>query len=206
MRYRALSFDFDGTLVASADAKRQAFFDIFPDGEEHRAAIAAILRDDPDGSRHRVIPRMLETMRAKALPLRPGDTVEQRLEAYATTALDAVRNCPELPGAGDLLRSLSQAGVGIFVCSNTPHETLLGLLRDRGWDSHVDDCFGYPHDKAQSIATILARLGLKASELAVVGDGVSDAEAAAANGCPFFQIAVASDLMRHAKTWEIVGV
>ena len=62
-------FDFDGTLVASAPAKRQAFFDIFP--AEAAPIVAAVLADDPDGSRHVVIPRMITGARAQALAEAP---------------------------------------------------------------------------------------------------------------------------------------
>lgn len=203
MRFRAIVFDFDGTLVDSAAAKRQAFFDIFPDSSAHRAVISQVLREDPDGSRHRVIPRMVGDMHGRGLPHAEDGTAAHYIEAYAQAALTAVRACPEIPGAGRLLRSLWTAGIGIYVCSNTPHDALTALIRDRGWSAQVTACFGHPHDKSESIAAILAGDGLQPFELAVVGDGISDQEAAAANNCPFFHIAAADDLLRHAVAWEV---
>ncbi len=50
-------FDFDGTLVDSAAAKRQAFYDLFP--SDCAAAVTAVLQRDPDGSRHALIPEMI---------------------------------------------------------------------------------------------------------------------------------------------------
>ena len=67
-RFDAVIFDFDGTLVASAPAKRQAFFDIFPAAAAQ--AVEAVLVDDPDGSRHVVIPRMIAGARAQGIAWR----------------------------------------------------------------------------------------------------------------------------------------
>ena len=60
MRFDAVIFDFDGTLVDSAGVKYDSFFELFPATEQHRAVVKEVLVADPDGSRHVVIPRMVE--------------------------------------------------------------------------------------------------------------------------------------------------
>ena len=110
-------FDFDGTLVASAPAKRQAFFDIFPAQAE--PIVAAVLAEDPDGSRHVVIPRMITGARAQAIALADEDYVTR----YGEVSEQAVAVAPELPGATELLRRLSPL-MELHVCSNTPQDTV----------------------------------------------------------------------------------
>ena len=174
-------FDFDGTLVRSVEAKRAAFFSIFPDTAGHRAVIERTLAADPDGSRHVVIPRMVEAMRTQGLEVPPGDFVE----AYGMAALSAVRACPEMPGAGALLKALG-GRVHRVVFSNTPHGPLQALIQGRGWERLVDEVYGYPARKADTIRAVLARIGSVPARAAVTGDGVSDEAAARETGCAFF--------------------
>lgn len=206
MRFDAVVFDFDGTLVDSAAAKRNAFFTIFPADPAYAAVVEAVLDDDPDGSRYKVIPRMLAEMRARGLPVATdAASATARIAAYADAAVAAVEACPELPGAGATLQRLAPA-CRLYVASNTPHDDLLKLLDGRGWRRHLAAAFGYPHDKVETVAAILRETGLAATRLAVVGDGVSDRRAAEANGCTFFAIRAPGDLLRHTGNWEVASV
>lgn len=174
-------FDFDGTLVRSADAKRDAFFSVFPDTPGHRAVIERVLQADPDGSRHAVIPRMVEAMRSQRLEVPPGDFVE----AYGMAALSAVAACPAMPGAEALLKAL-EGRLRRVVFSNTPHEPLETLIERRGWQRLLDEIHGYPARKADIIRNVLARLATTPDRAAVTGDGVTDEAAARETGAAFF--------------------
>ncbi|MGE0212707.1 MAG: HAD family hydrolase [Parvibaculaceae bacterium] len=194
-------FDFDGTLVRSAEAKRDAFFSIFPDTPAHRAVIERTLAEDPDGSRHVVIPRMIEAMRTQGLEVPPGDFVE----AYGMAALSAVAACPAMPGAEALLKAL-QGRVRRVVFSNTPHEPLQSLIEGRGWESLMDELHGYPARKADIIRTVLARLGTAPERAAVTGDGVSDEAAARETGAAFFPAGGHEGLAPLAEALGLVDV
>lgn len=194
-RFDAVIFDFDGTLVASAPAKRQAFFDIFPAAAA--PVVAAVLAEDPDGSRHRVIPRMIEGARALGIPLPEHDYVTR----YGDASEQAVAAAPELPGATALLRRLSSL-LELHVCSNTPEDTVRRHVAARGWTPYLRSVEGYPTVKRDKIAAVIAARGLHPSRVAMVGDGISDEEAAAANACAFFRIAAPQDLMRAGQSLE----
>ena len=198
-RFDAVIFDFDGTLVASAPAKRQAFFDIFP--AEGAAAVAAVLAEDPDGSRHRVIPRMVALMQAQGIGLPPGDYVAR----YGEVSEQAVAQAPELPQASDRLARLAPL-MELHVCSNTPEDTVRRHVAARGWSQNFRGVDGYPTTKRDRIAAVIAALGCPASRVAMVGDGISDAEAAEVNGCAFLAIRAPEDLARACDTLEGLNV
>ena len=193
MRFRAVVFDFDGTLVQSADAKYQAFFTIFPDSDEYSAVIAEVLREDPDGSRNTVIPEMDRRIRERGLELANDTSVDDRIGAYGELAIDAVRRCPEMPGATSLLKRAAKT-CAVFVCSNTPEDVLSDLVRARNWLGFIDGVCGYPNVKTNTVADIIRRLKIDQEELIVVGDGKSDEQAAHENGCSFFRVSLATDL------------
>jgi phosphoglycolate phosphatase len=193
--FDAAVFDFDGTLVGSAAAKRMAFFDIFP--HEAAAIVEAVLADDPDGSRYRVIPRMIELARGQGVVLPDVDYVAR----YGEVAEHRVAAAPELPGATTLLGRLASV-LELHICSNTPRDSVRRHVAARGWSGCFKSVEGYPTTKRELIASVIASRRLQPSRVAMVGDSVSDREAAAANGCAFFAIAVPEDLLRASKSLE----
>jgi phosphoglycolate phosphatase-like HAD superfamily hydrolase len=187
MRFKAVVFDFDGTLIDSANAKREAFFNLFPPEQAYRAIVARVLAADPDGSRHAVIPRMIEAMEMQKLPLPLGHTATDRIGAYAQTVYAAQRAAAECLGAGALLRSL-QGRSAIYISSNTPEPDLTNLVAARGWADLLDGLFGHPRDKSETLAMLVKRHDSAKDDVAVVGDGESDESAARVIGCPFFRV------------------
>jgi phosphoglycolate phosphatase-like HAD superfamily hydrolase len=187
MRFEAIVFDFDGTLIQSAEAKHDAFYRLFPDEAPYREIVAGILKADPDGSRNDVIPRMMEAMIKRGLTLPPGQTAIDRIGAYAQATYAIQANVPECPGASDLLRDLHRR-VTLYVSSNTPEVDLTTLLQKRGWADYFAGWFGHPRNKRDTLMAIVARHGGDPRRLAVVGDGESDETAAASVGCHFCRV------------------
>ncbi len=189
MRFEAVVFDFDGTLVDSAAAKRAAFLDLFPDTPICRELVAAVLDERPDASRFEVIPEMIVRLAAAGVA---GDSVDERVERYGRLALERVRAAPEIPGAGALLREL-HARCALYVASNTPEPALHELIGARGWRPWLRGVFGHPREKAQVVGEVVDRHGGSA-HVAVVGDGDLDESAARRNGCVFFRLRHPGDL------------
>jgi phosphoglycolate phosphatase len=201
MRFDAVVFDFDGTLVDSAGVKYDSFFKLFPATAHHRAVVKEVLTADPDGSRHAVIPRMIAAMRERGLEISKDDLVArygQIVEAGVSAAL-------ECPGATALLSRLKD-GMDVYVASNTPQEAVRQQTELRGWRDWLKGVHGYPDRKADVVRAILDRKGLKPDRLAVVGDGISDEEAARVNHCVFIKIAEPGDLARAGHQLELGDV
>lgn len=182
--YDVYVFDFDGTLVDSAERKRQAFFEVFP--ASFSAAIDAVLARDPDGSRHHVIPEMIVAARHLGLAADELDAGEL-IEAYGHAVDDAVATAPAMPHVEAVLRNAGAATA--YVASMTPDEDLKRYLTQRGWLKYLRDSFGYPHAKADVIARLLSRHHIPPDRLIMIGDGKSDREAAERNRCAFHSIA-----------------
>ena len=161
------AFDFDGTLVESAKFKRDAFFDVFP--ARLAEVVDSVLRQDPDGSRHVVIPRMVAaaddpTLDANAL-----------IAAYAATVAEQVLKAPSVPEAQDALEWAAAHGTACLF-SMSPHIELGKAIEARGWGIYFSDIKGFPFRKPNSLDGWIARFS--PSAVTVIGDGVSDAEAA----------------------------
>ena len=94
------------------------------------------------------------------------------------------------------------ARMPLHLCSNTPEATVRAHVAARGWGDYFRSVDGHPTAKRDKLAALIAQGGLDPQRVAMVGDGVSDAEAAAANGCVFFAITAADDLARIGLTLE----
>jgi phosphoglycolate phosphatase-like HAD superfamily hydrolase len=184
-------FDFDGTLVDSAAAKRRAFYEVFP--ADCAPAVTAVLVRDPDGSRHLVIPAMIaEAGRLGAES--SGLDAAALVAAYGRAVERAVAAAPAMPCAEKVLEKASAAAA--YVASMTPHDDLQQLLAQRGWLKYLKGAYGYPHAKPQVVARLLRHHQVDAGRLMVVGDGRSDREAAERNGCAFHAITDLRSIMR----------
>jgi phosphoglycolate phosphatase-like HAD superfamily hydrolase len=201
MRFDAVVFDFDGTLVDSAGVKYETFFKLFADTPAHRAIVAEVLAADPDGSRHAVIPRMIAKLREQGLQVPPDDAIE----TYGRLVEMDVSAAPECSGATALLSRLKDS-MDVYVASNTPREAVRRETVQRGWSGWLKGVHGYPDRKADVVRGILDRDGIKPDRLAVVGDGLSDEEAARVNSCVFIKIAEPADLLRAGRQLELGDV
>ena len=111
----------------------------------------------------------------------------------------------EIPGASRLLQDL-RGRCATYISSQTPEASVRSMVQARGWDALVRDVFGYPRDKAATVAELLSRHGIAAGRLAVIGDGESDQRAAAANDCVFFPVRRPEDLAAVARQLVSDGV
>lgn len=190
MRFDAAIFDFDGTLVDTVRAKIDAYYTLLPDTAAHRAIVAAVLKDDPEGSRHVVIPRMAERAGiGDATPLiaQYGEEVRRRVHA-----------AEELPGASAMLKALHRR-MALYVASNTPEADVREAVEHRGWTPYFEGVHGYPERKVERVERIIRERSIAPGRVAVVGDGASDEAAASAHGCAFFKIAGPGDLKLAAR-------
>lgn len=187
---RCAVFDYDGTLADSNRIKREAWFDVFARLGCPRAETTALLGEHPTADRYELIDVMLAALATQARL--PADAGREQLaadlaRAYNERCEDEQATCPEMPGAGDLLRKLAPR-MPLYVNSATPQEPLRRIVARRGWEGLFRGVFGRPNDKADILRDILAREDLTPVELAMVGDGPADWQAAQAVGCPFFAV------------------
>ena len=179
----------------------RADFDVFPVGEVYAHIVADVLRADPDGSRHQVIPRMADLMRSSGLALEDNLSDDARIAVYSKTVLEQVAECPPVPRAEELLHRARAVG-SVYIVQKAPEAPLRELVGRRGWLQLVDGIYGYPRHKEDTVRQIVRDCGGLGDHVLVVGDGISDEAAARANGCVFIAVDVHSGLTRAFAALE----
>jgi len=186
--FRAIVFDFDGTLVDSNTIKVSCMHDTvagFPGGRE---ALQKAL--DLGGDRYRlfaVVARQLDPR---------GDQAEVNRRGYQL-AMDYGRRCaraiaaaPERRGARSVLAASKRRGLKLYVNSATPRRDILGLLRTRGIAGHLNGTLGAPTSKTDNLRRLMKSERLSARQVVVVGDSMDDLTSARAVGAWFVAVTV----------------
>jgi len=155
VRFKVIVFDFDGTLVDTASAKREAFFEALP--EKCHAEVESVLRADPDGSRHSVIPAMLDKSRRRGTDVRELDS-ETVIAAYSNAVKKAVRTASDVEGVHDVL-DWAASFAAVYIFSMTPENELSEAIGRRSWQEHVSEAFGYPTVKKDVLTRLIKRHG-----------------------------------------------
>jgi phosphoglycolate phosphatase-like HAD superfamily hydrolase len=179
---RAIVFDFDGVILESADIKTDAFIELFSNLEpalvaqvrEHHLANMGI-------SRFVKFDWIYENLLRRPLPEPERIDLGDRFSAIA---LRKVLACEFVPGAEDALAALAPR-YPLFVASGTPQGELDRVVDARELRGFFREVWGSPREKANILADIAARHELERQEILFIGDGSSDARAAAAAGTQF---------------------
>lgn len=177
----AIVFDFNGVILKSADIKTQAFMALYAAYPEKLPAIREYHLSHAGISRY----VKFEYFQKEILGLSYTEEDRVRLSAeFERLTNEEILRCPEVAGAEQLLRRLDGRVLRI-VASGTPHEELEKIVADRGMGSWFDEIWGTPRTKPEILLDVLARHGLDAGSVLMVGDGLSDYQAAREAGVRF---------------------
>ncbi|MEM7482269.1 MAG: HAD family hydrolase [Acidobacteriota bacterium] len=180
-RPRAVIFDFDGVILESTEIKTRAFAALFADRPEHREAILRHHQENVGFSRYRKFDWIYRKLFREPL----DEATSRHLgERYSAMVFEQVLACPLVPGAQDLLEDLVPT-TPLFVASGTPDEELQQIVDRRGLRRFFREVHGAPRGKTEILLDVLGRHGWAAAETLMVGDGMSDLDAAEAAGVPF---------------------
>lgn len=181
----AVIFDFDGVLVDSNAIKIGAFIELYrAQGPEFCDAVATYYRLHGGVSRDRKFRHYEEVLLG-----RPPDEgrIAELSQRFSELVEEAVTRCPPIAGALEFIRRYFGA-LPMSVASGTPEVELQRIVERRGWTPLFVEVRGAPADKSDLVSEIVRNQRLDPALTVLVGDALTDLEAARANGLPFIGI------------------
>jgi HAD superfamily hydrolase (TIGR01662 family) len=194
MKFRAVLFDFDGTLADSFAAIAASTNEVRRIGQ-----LPAL----PEAEIRQYVGHGLEALLAELAPTLPvEDAVRHYREHHAHTMVAATRL---FPGVMDTVQQLHAAGIKLGICSNKKVEftkmltMALGLEPYMGTVCGPEDAGGKPKPAPDMLWEACRQLGVPSTEALYVGDMSVDVQAAANAGMPVWLVHV-GQAGRHTLT------
>lgn len=182
LKFDSIIFDFDGVLVESVDIKSQAFAELYaPYGQEIVRKVIRHHVENGGMSRFEKFSHYHQTF----LGLQYDEVIALKLgQDFSRLVEDKVVGSPYVRGATEFLEKYCRH-LNFFVASGTPHDELIRIMNRRCMAHYFVSAYGSPPSKAQIIDGILMSRNLKAYRTLMVGDSITDYEAAIKTGVRF---------------------
>ncbi len=185
MPLQCLVFDCDGVILDSVPVKTRAFARLAePFGPEARDRFVMYHTVHGGVSRYKKFEWFFREVLGREISEEESAQWGRRFAEYA---LDEVRRCPLIPGVRDVLETW-RGRLPLYVCSGAPEEELRLVLHERGLEDAFTGIHGSPPAKAQVLARIVRDAGVDAENVLMVGDAVTDRDAAEHVGTLFYGV------------------
>jgi phosphoglycolate phosphatase-like HAD superfamily hydrolase len=176
---RGILLDFDGVVLESVAVKTRAFARLFERWPEHQQAIVDFHLKHGGVSRYEKFRYFYRTLLQEPL----GPELEADLDRQLGALIaDEMMACPFVPGALEFLEYFGPR-LPIDVVSGTPEGELRRIVEDRGLARWFRGVYGSPASKRTIVEGLMAPEC--PAEWIMVGDAMTDWEAASAVGVPF---------------------
>lgn len=178
---KAIVFDFDGTLLESAEIKTEAFAALFSEYPQHQRRIVEYHLAHEGISRYVKFREIYRDILERPL----GQEEEKRLGlTFGRLIADKIAVCSLVPGARAFLENVASR-YKCFIASGAPEAELRPLVAQRGLSEFFDEVHGAPTSKPEILQGLLRQHALDPSEVLSIGDALSDLEAAQSVRIPF---------------------
>ena len=185
MKLECLVFDCDGVILDSVPVKTRAFARLAePFGPEARDRFVMYHTVHGGVSRYRKFAWFFQEVLGREITPEESEEWGRRFADYA---LDEVRRCALIPGAADVLEKW-HGRLPLYVCSGAPEEEVRAVLAERGLADLFTGIHGSPPAKAELLARIVNGAGVAAEAALLVGDAVTDRDAAEQVGTHFYGV------------------
>jgi HAD superfamily hydrolase (TIGR01662 family) len=135
-----------------------------------------------------------------------ADTAERALTAYE---IAAVRDAPAIPGAVEAIESLRASGHTVTIVSNNSEAAICAFIQEHGLTDLVDGVAGRTRSRAEDLKPepyLLHRAlddrGAKPADAVLLGDSITDIQAARAAGTAVIAFANKPDKDRALRSFE----
>lgn len=180
-----IALDCDGVILDSVDVKTQAFAAVaetFGEGAPERMVEYHLLHGGV--SRQFKFTWLYRELTGQAIPSSELNTLCRRFAEYCH---EGVMNAPFIPGAMDFIQAVSGI-LPLHVVSGTPEIELRTIFNSRGLSPYFQSLRGTPPEKSSLLKNLVKDSGLPPEKILMVGDSVTDLEAAEAAGTQFYGI------------------
>ncbi len=175
MNIKTIIFDFDGVLVESVNVKGEAFVGLYAnENQDIQDKVLAYHNAHGGVTRHDKIKYYETQILGKSLT---EQRLQERAQEFSNLVEQRVIDSPWVNGAKAFLESYADQ-IPLYMASATPVEELLRIVQQRGMAHYFKGIFGAPVKKAVHIQNILDDLNLKPDQAVMIGDAMSDFEAA----------------------------
>lgn len=196
MPISCLVFDCDGVLLDSVPVKSTAFGRLAePYGAEARDRLLLFHALHGGVSRYEKFAWFFRNVLGREIS--PEESAEWGRK-FAEYSLDEVRRCPLVPGAMGVLEKW-RGVLPLYVCSGAPQAELGMVLEERGIAPFFTGIYGSPPGKTELLARIIRLAGVAAEETLMIGDAITDRNAAEAAEARFY--GVGDDLRGGPYPW-----
>jgi HAD superfamily hydrolase (TIGR01549 family) len=182
MDIEAIVFDFDGILAESVDVKGQAFYELYEDaGQDIQNKVLNFHNANGGVSRYDKIRYYEQTLCGRTLS---EESVQQRAARFSQIVEQRVIDSDWVEGAKDFLDTHSKS-IPFYIASATPENELKRITDRRSMSHYFRGIFGTPKKKSDNLQSVIEDNGHMADRVLMIGDAITDFEAARANGTQF---------------------
>ena len=186
---KVVVFDFDDTLTWKTERKKQeAFWKIFSEFSDAEPIAREFVIEHPGLPRRAMIEKVLELFEKRKIRLNAKFNIDYFLNEYTRVTEKMAIEAKPMPGAEEALKFLL-GKYHLYINSATPQSSLERIINGRGWNKYFKGIYGLPPgSKLEHMQEIISREDVSSNQVVVVGDGVSDIEAAKEYGSFFIGI------------------
>jgi HAD superfamily hydrolase (TIGR01549 family) len=180
--FRLIFWDFDGVIKDSVEVKTQAFDSLFSAYDpEVRRNVRAHHETHGGVSRYIKIPHYFQEFLGQQLT---HQETERYCQQYSDAVVQAVIDCPWIDGVEEFLR-VNPYGQRFVIVTGTPQDEIEFILEKLAIRDVFFRIFGAPYEKPEVLKRVLQATDYSPSECLMIGDSLTDYDAAIANQVPF---------------------
>ena len=179
--YKAIAFDFDGTLVESIEMKTEAFKELFSEYPDNWDEIKEYHLQNEGISREVKIPYIYKNF--LKVPL-SDEKEKEMVKSYSDLVYEQMLSIPFVSGANEIITA-ERGSRKHFIASGTPDWELRRIFDKRSLTQYFDGVYGTPSSKEEIVRNFSNESGIPMEEMLFIGDAQSDYEASRVCGMDF---------------------
>ncbi len=182
LKFKVLFWDFDGVIKDSVYAKTEAFVDLFKDSSPEVKNKIKLHHEANGGmSRFEKIPLYMEWSDYQDINV---STINEHADRYSKIVFNKVVNSKWVEGVLEYIMKYKK-NQKMYLITATPQIEIENILKYLQISDLFIQVFGHPSSKVKVIQDILLGTKIKEDKSCMIGDSLTDLNAAKENHIPF---------------------